>query len=826
MKAPGLRKNRIPYLFLIVFFALAAVILISGFFYYNNYKKQFRNEIENQLSSIASLKVNQILQWRKERLIDANDFYKNAEFSGLVKRCINSKNEVGAKKRIKDWIDEVRLTSQYNTISLYDTKGIVVISSSDEKNLSSFILTSYFNEIVKSGEIYVRDFYRDEYDKRIYLSIYIPILSKKPDKKVIGVLALRTDPAQYLYPLINEWPIPSKSAETLLLRHEGNETVYLNELRFQKNTALNLRRPLNNLTLPAARAVLGKKEIMEGIDYRGVAVIAYICPIPNSPWFLVARIDKSEVDEPLIESLRMLIVIVIALLLGAAAIIAMIWRHQQAQFYNEKYVSEQELREREARYKTLVENIPQKILMKSKDFKWMSINENLAHDFGISPEEVVGKMDYDLFSKELADKYHADDVRIMETGNTEELEEKYVVDGKETWVNTIKTPVRDKNGEILGLLGIFWDITERKLAAAALKTSEERFRTAAESLTDVIYDWDIKEKVDWFGDIDSIMGFPSGGFPRTINGWAATIYPEDKNRVMAALEDHLKNFTPYVVEYRVGRKNGEWRWWSARGKALRDDRGEPYKMIGSITDITEHKKAEEQLKITMQNLERSNKELEQFAYVASHDLQEPLRMVSSYTQLLGKRYKDKLDQDANDFINFAVDGANRMQRLINDLLEYSRVTSRGKPLEKLDLSSVLGQVIATMQHKIQDTNAMVSNEDLPFIIGDEIQISRLFQNLIDNALKFKGEEPPRIHISSKFEGEKVIISFSDNGIGINEKFNDRVFTIFQRLHNREDYPGTGIGLAVCKRIIERHGGKIWLESEEGKGTTFYFTLNK
>jgi light-regulated signal transduction histidine kinase (bacteriophytochrome) len=228
----------------------------------------------------------------------------------------------------------------------------------------------------------------------------------------------------------------------------------------------------------------------------------------------------------------------------------------------------------------------------------------------------------------------------------------------------------------------------------------------------------------------------------------------------------------------------------------------------------------------MQNLERSNKELEQFAYVASHDLQEPLRMVSSYTQLLGKRYKDKLDQDANDFINFAVDGANRMQRLINDLLEYSRVTSRGKPLEKLDLSSVLGRVIATMQFKIQDTNAMVSNEDLPFVVGDEIQISRVFQNLIDNALKFRGEEPPRIHISSKFESGKVIISVSDNGIGINEKFNDRVFTIFQRLHNREDYPGTGIGLAVCKRIIERHGGKIWLESEEGKGTTFYFTLNK
>lgn len=230
------------------------------------------------------------------------------------------------------------------------------------------------------------------------------------------------------------------------------------------------------------------------------------------------------------------------------------------------------------------------------------------------------------------------------------------------------------------------------------------------------------------------------------------------------------------------------------------------------------------LERTMLNLERSNQELEQFAYVASHDLQEPLRMISSYTQLLERRYKDQLDQDAKDFINFAVDGANRMQRLINDLLDYSRVTTKGKPLEKTDLSSALGNALANLQGRILDTRAMVANEDLPFAYCDEGQIVRVFQNLIDNAIKFHGNDPPRINVTVRLLQDFVEICISDNGIGIDMIYQDRVFTIFQRLHGKTEYPGTGIGLAVCKRTIERHGGKIWLESERGKGTKFFFTL--
>jgi light-regulated signal transduction histidine kinase (bacteriophytochrome) len=248
---------------------------------------------------------------------------------------------------------------------------------------------------------------------------------------------------------------------------------------------------------------------------------------------------------------------------------------------------------------------------------------------------------------------------------------------------------------------------------------------------------------------------------------------------------------------------------------------------GAITinqDITERKRAEEALKKSLEDLKRSNEELEQFAYVASHDLQEPLRMVSSFTQLIERRYKDKLDKDADDFINFAVDGANRMQRLINDLLDYSRVTTRGKKFVRVDVGSIVGQVFANLQQRIEESHALITQDDLPVIEADESQMARLFQNLIDNALKFRRDASPCVHISARKEGGFHVFAVSDNGIGIDSQYADRIFQVFQRLNTSQDYPGTGIGLAICKRIVERHGGKIWLESEVGNGSKFFFTI--
>ena len=231
-----------------------------------------------------------------------------------------------------------------------------------------------------------------------------------------------------------------------------------------------------------------------------------------------------------------------------------------------------------------------------------------------------------------------------------------------------------------------------------------------------------------------------------------------------------------------------------------------------------------QLDERAKDLARSNSELQQFAYVASHDLQEPLRMISSFTQLLAKRYKDKLDDDARDFINYAVDGATRMQTLISDLLSYSRVGTQGKPLERTLCGEVFGRALQNLKVAIEESGTMITTGTLPAVLADPQQMCQLFQNLIANAIKFRGKDVPIVHVSAVRNGEDWKISVRDNGIGIAPEHADRIFVIFQRLHTRTEYPGTGIGLAVCKKIVERHGGRIWVESSFGMGSTFCFTV--
>ena len=532
------------------------------------------------------------------------------------------------------------------------------------------------------------------------------------------------------------------------------------------------------------------------------------------------------------------------------------------------------LKESEDKYRTLVENLPQKIFHKDRNSVYVSVSENFARDLGIEPDEAKGKTDFNFFPKELAEKYRADDRRIVETGAMEELEEKYIHEGREVWVHTVKTPVKDENGRITGVLGIFWDISDRRQAQEELTKSQRELsiRNRIAEIFLAVSDDEVRyndvlllilevteSRYGIFGYIDEDGAFvcPSMTkdiwdkckmpdkeivFPRETWGdsiWARSIREKEtlySNEPFNVPEGHISInralMVPIIHDGEViglielANKNTDYGEKDIKRVEAIADYMAPILNVKLQRDRHERarKRAEDELNQTLVELKRSNKELEQFAYVASHDLQEPLRMVSSYVQLLERRYKEKLDDDAKDFIGFAVDGADRMKQLVDDLLVFSRVGTMGKELTPVDSTKIAKDAVANLKAAIDEAGAKVTVETLPPVMADETQFVQLFQNLVANALKFRGKQAPEIRISAEIKGGDCEFCVSDNGIGIEPKFSDRIFVIFQRLHGRTEYKGTGIGLAVSKKIVERHGGKIWVESEPGKGSTFFFTI--
>jgi PAS domain S-box-containing protein len=383
-----------------------------------------------------------------------------------------------------------------------------------------------------------------------------------------------------------------------------------------------------------------------------------------------------------------------------------------------------------------------------------------------------------------------------------------------------------ETGKIVSTIAQGNDITERILAEEQMKISGEKLRLALQNGNIGTWEWDLQSnRIEWDERMETIFGFEPGFFGGTFNAFEKCLAEEDINHFRKAVKDAVENKIPFETVYRI-RKNGSMNYISTKASIDRNEYGNPIRMSGVCFDITDMKKGAERTLFRLnEDLLRSNRELEQFAYVASHDLQEPLRMVSSFTQLLALKYQSKLDSDAREYISYAVDGAVRMQNLINDLLEFSRIETKGKVLQPVDMNNPLRQAVNNLKIIISEKDARVSSDDLPVLIADESQIVQLFQNLIGNALKFC-KTSPRVHVSATEEADHFRFVVEDNGIGIEEQYFSKIFRIFQRLMPKTQYNGTGIGLAICKRIVERHGGNIWVESEPENGSRFLFTIPK
>ena len=534
--------------------------------------------------------------------------------------------------------------------------------------------------------------------------------------------------------------------------------------------------------------------------------------------------------------------------------------------------TEAELRRSEEKFRAIVETMSDWIWEMDESARYTYVSPGAAAIVGYGPEELLGRRPWEFMPPGEADRFKNEFSRISRARGPFSLLENVNMrkDGSFVVLETSGAPVFGKDGEFAGYMGVHRNVTKRKKAEDDLKRSNERLENAQRIARLGSWDWDIeKDELHWSDEIYRIFGVRPEEFDATYEAFLGFVHPEDRMSVHRSVTEALTLRKPYSIEHRIVLSDGTLKVVQEQGEVEFSEAGSPVAMYGTVQDISERKQIEEQLSLYRDHLrelveertaelnglneklkfeveirkkaeeavismneaiekravelERVNKELEAFTYSASHDLQEPLRVISGYIQLLGRRYRGRLDADADEFISFAVDGVARMQRLISDLLSYSRV-GRISSLAPVDFEAALLRARANLSVAIEESGAIVRHGALPIVMADESQIDQLLMNLLNNAIKYRGEAVPLITVNAVKEDGEWIFSVSDNGIGIDPKYAEQVFDIFKRLHGSAEYPGTGIGLSICKKVVENHGGRIWVESLPGAGSTFYFTI--
>jgi len=486
----------------------------------------------------------------------------------------------------------------------------------------------------------------------------------------------------------------------------------------------------------------------------------------------------------------------------------------------------------EDKNKSILENIQEYYIEFDNEWRFVDINSKYEEEVGIKKDELIGKVIWDVFPQIVNTKAYKEYHKAKKENIPVHFEYKSTVTGE--WYEIHAFPSEK------GLTVYGHDITERKKAETALHESEAALAMAQE----------IAHLANWEVDINTFRVQGSEELYHLFNlaedfnldDYIEKFHLDDRARVVESINAAIYDGKPYNIDYRIIPRPNEIHYVHAEGHIINDKNGKPIKFFGTVQDITQRKQMEEELRQARNNLEEqvkertaeleetitelecSNKELQSFAYITSHDLQEPLRTIASFAQLLQRRYKGKLDEDADDFLDFMDKGAVRMKNMIQGLLEYSRVGTKCK-FREFNSEKALKCALTNLQSAIKEFHAEVTYEALPSMVANESQIIRIFQNLIGNAIKFRREEkPPKIHISVKKEDNEYVFSVRDNGIGLEEQYSDRIFEVFKRLHSIGEYQGAGIGLAIAKRIVDCHNGRIWVKSSLGKGSTFYFTI--
>ncbi len=507
---------------------------------------------------------------------------------------------------------------------------------------------------------------------------------------------------------------------------------------------------------------------------------------------------------------------------------------EQLRGFLNRRLSQEALRQSEARFREMAENVGEIF------FNFDPVNDRLLY-VNRAYEEIWGRPCADAYAhpETYMDSIHPvdrstveDATRRLNAGQQTDIEYRIIrPDQQVRWVQEHAVPVLDASGAVERKVGSIRDISARKHADARIRDSEERFRLLAKATNDAIWDWDLQRNALWWGDgMETLFGFRPDDLEPGIESWTKRLHPEERDTVQADVRAAIENGAQsWTGRYRFARSDGTYAHVHDRGHFIRDETGKALRMIGGLTDVSEQHRAEQALEQSLIDLGNRNRELQDFAFIASHDLQEPLRKIRAFADILQQRHAVELSSEAAEYLLRIDQASTRMQTLINDLLAYSRVATKDFHVEEVDLDAVCREVLVDLEDRIESSAAILSIGPLPTITADPIQMRQLLQNLLANAMKFqKPELRPEISVTALpvmiDNVAAVEVTISDNGIGFESRFAEKIFNPFQRLHSRAEYEGSGIGLAIVRRIVERHRGRITTESALGQGATFMVTL--
>jgi hypothetical protein len=849
--------KRFPFIFLVLLTSI--VVIACGYLYYKYEEHVIRKEKYKELKAISALKIEQLTKWRKERLGNVYVLAASPFFVEATEQWLSNKNNAFLLNRIKKRLESFKASFDYENILLSSPSGELFFSLDNTFLKVDFSTKAYINKsVIERKEIFT-DFYYCEIHHKIHIDVIIPFINDKGI--VFTVLIMRINPYNYLYPLIQSWPTVSKTAETLIVRKDGDYVIFLNELRHRKNTTLSLRIPLSKKEIPAVQAALGYQGIFEGNDYRGVDVLSDIHPIPETSWIMVTKVDKSEIfSELYYRAIFITITCLILMMLSLLLIISIFNRYQRVFLKESKLQLEASIRA-------------------SNTGLWdWDLKTNKIY-FSTEWKKQIGYEESEITDdiSEWHNRIHPDDFENVITAidifikqSQKNYEQTYRFkhkDGYYLWILAKGSIINDENNKPIRMLGSHLDITKQKLQEEEIKILNKRLTdlvSAIQGLSLVHNLEDIMSIVKssarkiveadgaafvlrdgdmcYYADEDAIKPlFKGQRFPldECISGWVIRhkqtviipdIFKDSRIRLNLYKPTFVKSLAmvPIKTDDPIGAIGVYWKnYYEISNNNL--------ELIQSLADTTAiaiqnvqlFNELEQRIKERTQQLENSNRELEAFAYSVSHDLRAPLRAIDGFSKFLLDDYEKKLDSEGVRLINIIRTNAQKMDQLIMDLLSLSRVSRIELKPSLIDMSKMANSIYHEVISLENIDNIEFLIDTLPDAYGDPTLIHQVWSNLISNAIKYTSKSKIRkIYIHGYTENDNNIYYVKDTGTGFSKEYAHKLFGVFQRLHSPKEFEGSGIGLAIVKRIINRHNGKVWAEGKVNEGATFYFSLPK